>query len=64
VRDAIIAGLQHWSPKVRWWCVNLTDHHGDDLCIGAVARLLDDLIPCVRKIAMHALECERCNPAP
>src|SRR6266550_4734155 len=64
VRAAVIGGLAHWSPKVRWWCLQLIDHHGDEHCLPHVVPLLHDPVQRVRKIARHTLECERCKRSP
>jgi HEAT repeat protein len=63
-RDALVRGLAHPNPKVRWWCLQLMDHVGDEQCIGHIVRALDDPVPRVRKMAKHALECERCKQSP
>jgi HEAT repeat protein len=60
-RGALIAGLDHANPKVRWWCLQLMDHVGDEPCFEQIVRALDDPVPRVRAIALHALECERCK---
>jgi HEAT repeat protein len=62
--DALIYGLEHYNPKVRWWCLQLMDHVGDEQCIEPIIRALDDPVPRVRKMAKHALECEKCKQSP
>jgi HEAT repeat protein len=61
VLAALLNGLGHSNPKVRWWCLQLIDHLGDENCIEAVSRLLDDNVPRVRKMAIHTLFCETCK---
>jgi HEAT repeat protein len=59
---AVVEGLSDTNPRVRWWCVQLLDHVPDPRAIGAVARLLDDPVPRVRRNAAHALGCVACKP--
>jgi hypothetical protein len=63
-RGALIAGLDHPNPRVRWWCLQLMDHVGDEPCFEQIVRALDDPVPRVRAMALHALECERCKQSP
>jgi hypothetical protein len=62
VFDALRRGLHHASPKVRWWCVQLLDHVPDERALWAIAGLLDDPVPRVRRNAVHALGCLACKP--
>jgi len=64
VRLALAGGLLHWSPKVRWWCLQLIDHVADLRCLDFVPPLLDDPVQRVRKQARHTLTCEACKHAP
>jgi hypothetical protein len=63
-RAALIVGSDHANPKVRWWCLQLMDHVGDEPCFEHILRALDDPVPRVRVMALHALECERCKQSP
>lgn len=63
-RAALLGGLRHTNPKVRWWCLQLLDHVGDERCFEQIIPALDDPVPRVRKMAEHALECERCKQSP
>ena len=63
-REALIEGLEHRNPKVRWWCLQLMDHVGDEACLEHIVRALDDPVPRVRKMARHALECDKCKQSP
>ena len=63
-RNALIRGLEHANPRVRWWCLQLMDHVGDERCLEHIIRALDDPVPRVRKMAQHALECEKCKQSP
>ena len=60
---ALIDGLSHQNPQVRWWCVQLLDHCSDSRAIDAVVPMLDDPVPRVRRNAAHALSCTTCKPA-
>ncbi len=62
--EALVKGLKHPNPKVRWWCLQWFDHVGDERCVPYILPLLDDPIPRVRKHAQHALECEICKQSP
>jgi hypothetical protein len=61
--DALVAGVRHPHPRVRWWCIQLLDHSEDPAAIAAVAPALDDPVPRVRRNAAHALGCVICKPA-
>lgn len=60
--DAVIEGLQDPNPKVRWWCIQVLDHVPDERAVNAIAALLDDPVPRVRRNAAHALGCVACKP--
>lgn len=60
--EALISGLSDPNPRVRWWCVQIFDHQGDERAMRAIARCLDDPVPRVRRNAVHALTCEKCKP--
>ena len=60
---ALTDGLKHENPKVRWWCLQLLDHIGDERCVPYVTELLSDPVPRVAKHAKHVLECEICKPS-
>jgi hypothetical protein len=62
--EALINGLRHTNPKVRWWCLQLLDHMGEARSVPSILPLLQDPVPRVRKHAHHALTCERCKPSP
>jgi hypothetical protein len=61
---ALVKGLEHSNPKVRWWCLQLFDHVGDERCVPHIVPLLEDPVPRVRRHALHALECEACKQSP
>ena len=62
VFDALVVGLQHHDSRVRWWSVQLLDHCPDPRAIVAIAPLLHDPVPRVRRNAAHALGCVLCKP--
>ncbi|HEY3110681.1 MAG TPA: HEAT repeat domain-containing protein [Chloroflexota bacterium] len=62
---AALAGLAHPDPRVRRGAADFLDHHADDRCVARLAELaLHDPVPYVRRVAVHALLCQRCKPAP
>ncbi len=62
--QALMRGLDHKNPNVRFLCVQLMDHLGDDRIIEPVRQMLHDWAPRVRKQALHALTCEQCKSTP
>jgi HEAT repeat protein len=62
--DALVEGLSHPNWRVRKNCAGLMDHLGDDHCIEPLRRVLNDPIVGVRRLAVHALGCQPCKPAP
>jgi hypothetical protein len=60
--DAVVDGLADKNPRVRWWCVQVLDHVPDPRAVEAIANLLDDPVPRVRRNAAHALGCVACKP--
>ncbi|MCX6043972.1 MAG: HEAT repeat domain-containing protein [Chloroflexi bacterium] len=64
VFQALVRGLEHKNPNVRFQCVQLMDHLGDDRIIEPVRQMLHDWAPRVRKQALHALTCEQCKSVP
>jgi hypothetical protein len=61
--QALVEGLSHPSSRVRWWCVHVLDHVPDRRDIRALASVLEDPVPRVRRNAAHALGCVACKPA-
>jgi HEAT repeat protein len=60
--DALVEGLGDPHPRVRWWCIQVLDHVPDPRALAAIAPLLDDPVPRVRRNAAHALGCVTCKP--
>jgi len=61
-KAALIQGLQHANPKVRWWSLQLMDHLADESFIPFIMPVLDDPVGKVRRHAVHALTCDVCKP--
>lgn len=61
--QTLIAGLSHRRPRVRFECAGALDRFGDASCREPLARLMDDPVPRVRWMAMHALSCHACGAA-
>ncbi len=59
---ALVGGLSHDHPQVRWWCIQMLDHCPDPRTIDAIVPLLEDPVPRVRRNAAHALGCVACKP--
>lgn len=62
--DDLVRGLKHPNSNVRWWCAQMLDHAADDTCVPALFDLLHDPVPRVRRMAVHALACQRCKATP
>jgi hypothetical protein len=60
----ILKGLGHPNAKVRYECAHLLDSFGDDRCVLTLTGLLEDPVPRVRAIALHALVCDTCKLTP
>ena len=59
--EALIWGLSHDNPVVRWQCLQLLDAHPDHRAVPEILNLLNDPVPRVRWHALHALECDACK---
>ena len=57
--DALVEGLADPNPRVRWWCIQVLDHVPDPRALAAVARLLDDPVPRVRRNAARRARVRR-----
>jgi hypothetical protein len=63
--DAAIAGLSDPDPRVRCGAADFMDHHADEDCVDKLRDMaLNDPVPYVRDMALHALGCQRCKPEP
>jgi hypothetical protein len=63
--DAAIAGLSDPNPRVRYGAADFMDHHADEDCADKLRDMaLNDPVPYVRDMALHALGCQRCKPEP
>ena len=59
-----LRGLQHRNARVRYECAHALDWLGDNRCIPALFELLNDPVPRVRAVALHALNCDECKLTP
>jgi len=59
-----LRGLQHRNARVRYECAHALDWLGDNRCIPALFELLNDPVPRVRAVALHALNCDECQLTP
>jgi hypothetical protein len=64
VVDVLIAGLGHRNPHVRHECAHALDTYDDGRAAASLAPLIDDPVPRVRWMAMHALVCDACKAVP
>jgi HEAT repeats len=64
VVELALRGLEHPNPKVRYNCAHALDWLSDDRCVPALVHLLNDPVPRVRAIALHALNCDECKLTP
>ena len=63
--DAAIVGLSDPDPRVRYGAADFMDHHADQDCVQKLRDMaLNDPVPFVRDVALHALGCQRCKPEP
>jgi hypothetical protein len=60
--EGLTEGLRDPNPKIRWRHIQILDHVPDARAATAVAELLDDAVPRVRRNAAHALGCVACKP--
>ncbi len=56
-----VAGLADRRPRVRFEAAHALDQFGDARCRSSLADLMDDPVPRVRWMAMHALSCHACG---
>jgi HEAT repeat protein len=62
--EALLEGLRHASPGVRYDCAHALDHLADERCALPLRHLLDDPVPRVRRMALHVLSCDACKLIP
>jgi HEAT repeat protein len=62
--DGLLAGLNHTEARVRYNCALAMDHIADDRCSEPLQALLEDVVPRVRRAALHSLSCEACKVTP
>jgi hypothetical protein len=61
--DVIVLGLAHRNGRARFEYAHILDSFGDARCIAPLRALMDDPVPRVRWMAIHALTCHDCNEA-
>lgn len=61
VLAVLLQGLGHPNPRVRFECAHALDTYGDASCRAGLVALMDDPVPRVRWMAMHALSCDACK---
>jgi hypothetical protein len=64
VVELALRGLRHPNPRVRYECAHALDWLGNDRCAPALLQLLNDPVPRVRAIALHAVNCDDCKLVP
>jgi HEAT repeat protein len=57
----LVDGLSARSHRTRFECAGALDQFGDASTRAPLARLMDDRVPRVRWMAMHALTCHACG---
>jgi HEAT repeat protein len=62
--DTLIGGLHHEDSRVRYNCAGALDHLADERCVEPLRALVNDPVPRVRRMALHALSCEGCKIVP
>jgi hypothetical protein len=62
--DALLLGVRHRNPKVRYSCAHAMDIFTDHRCAGPLIELLHDSVPRVRRIAIHSISCDECKVEP
>jgi HEAT repeat protein len=59
--DVLVAGLKDSRPRIRFDMAHALDTFGDETCRESLEALLDDPVPRVRWMSMHALSCHACG---
>lgn len=62
--DALLDGVDHPQPRVRFLTAQAMDHFADQRCAAPLLRMLHDQVPRVRWAALHSLQCETCKLTP
>ncbi len=60
-QQALVAGLESRRDRTRFECAAALDQFGDASTRAPLARLMEDPVPRVRWMAMHALSCHACG---
>ncbi|MGH6986448.1 MAG: HEAT repeat domain-containing protein [Caulobacteraceae bacterium] len=59
--DLLILGLSDPRAPVRFEAAHALDQFGEPRCVPHLAKLMEDRVPRVRWMAMHALSCHACG---
>lgn len=60
-----LEALSDPNPKLRGAALGFIDHHATDACVPQLSHVAQtDPDPVVRRLAVHALICDRCKPSP
>jgi len=60
-----LEALSDPNPELRSAALRFIDHHATDACVPQLSQVAqNDPDPVVRRLAVHALICERCKPSP
>jgi hypothetical protein len=62
--EALVGGLADRRARIRFECAHGLDTFGDDRCRPHLIPLMEDPVPRVRWMAMHALSCHACGDKP
>ena len=61
--EGYVRGLSHPKPRVRFECAHGLDAFGGRESRDVLVALMDDPVPRVRRMALHALSCDACKDA-
>lgn len=64
VIDALLLGVAHSQPRVRFLTAQAMDHWADERCAAPLRVMLHDPVPRVRWAAIHSLHCDECKLSP
>jgi hypothetical protein len=59
-----LGARSHPNPRIRWQCLTVLDDVDGDESVPVFVALFGDEVPRVRRHALHALSCDRCNAEP
>jgi HEAT repeat protein len=59
----ILPALKHPNSRIRFDCLGMLDHLADESSLEPMISATRDSVPRVRRMAVHALGCQRCKPS-